>query len=316
MCERNRIKGKLAFLLSALAFLSSFFRPCEAVLSVAEGSIIAKYAKASFGSNVAYNGDVGFLKYADNPDTYGCLPVDESHVSHLKRHERKLILAVERGGNCTFVDKAYNAQRMGAKGVVIVNDRKDERLFVMHARRHNEEEKKKVRQLTIPCTMISYEDGQVIKNYLKVHNETSVRATLFIDSVFPGWAPSVERITYIFIPCVMCMLISALLALHFMNMHTNHCYDTFTYMEKLKALCKLVRYPSRILWKGHRVCVICLEEFVDGEEIRVLPCSHGYHMVCIDKWFSMCRRSCPVCKKDILESSDEKTPLLGYRHSV
>jgi len=51
-------------------------------------------------------------------------------------------------------------------------------------------------------------------------------------------------------------------------------------------------------------CIICLEEFADGDRLRVLPCDHLFHMGCIDKWLSgtfshhECFTSgCPTCKK-------------------
>jgi hypothetical protein len=54
---------------------------------------------------------------------------------------------------------------------------------------------------------------------------------------------------------------------------------------------------------GH-VCVICLEKFAEGDRLRVLPCSHSFHVGCIDRWlsgshsFDECFTSgCPTCKK-------------------
>ncbi|GJX14696.1 zinc finger, RING/FYVE/PHD-type containing protein [Tanacetum coccineum] len=53
-------------------------------------------------------------------------------------------------------------------------------------------------------------------------------------------------------------------------------------------------------------CVICLGEYVDGDEIRVLPqCGHGFHVGCIDTWL-ISHSSCPWCRQ-ILVSSKCKT---------
>lgn len=44
-------------------------------------------------------------------------------------------------------------------------------------------------------------------------------------------------------------------------------------------------------------CAICITEFADGEEIRVLPlCGHSFHVACIDKWL-VSRSSCPSCRR-------------------
>ncbi|KAI3781463.1 hypothetical protein L2E82_11478 [Cichorium intybus] len=48
-------------------------------------------------------------------------------------------------------------------------------------------------------------------------------------------------------------------------------------------------------------CTICLEDFVDGQNVRVLPhCSHEFHVRCIDKWFES-HSSCPNCRNCLLE---------------
>lgn len=44
-------------------------------------------------------------------------------------------------------------------------------------------------------------------------------------------------------------------------------------------------------------CAICLAEFVEGDEIRVLPqCGHGFHVLCVDTWLSS-HSSCPSCRQ-------------------
>merc|ERR1712062_394856 len=45
-------------------------------------------------------------------------------------------------------------------------------------------------------------------------------------------------------------------------------------------------------------CLICLDEFKDGDDVKTLPCLHIYHQKCIERWLST-DNSCPVCKTSI-----------------
>ncbi|CAH8315204.1 unnamed protein product [Eruca vesicaria subsp. sativa] len=51
--------------------------------------------------------------------------------------------------------------------------------------------------------------------------------------------------------------------------------------------------------KGGVECAICLNEFDDGEALRLMPsCSHAFHADCIDVWLSS-RSTCPVCRDNL-----------------
>ncbi|XAR50938.1 hypothetical protein NMG60_11005406 [Bertholletia excelsa] len=44
------------------------------------------------------------------------------------------------------------------------------------------------------------------------------------------------------------------------------------------------------------MCAVCLGEFVEGEELRVLPgCTHCFHVSCVDTWLRS-HSSCPLCR--------------------
>jgi hypothetical protein len=42
------------------------------------------------------------------------------------------------------------------------------------------------------------------------------------------------------------------------------------------------------------MCSICTEEFVKGEDVRLLPCNHKYHPQCIDPWLVNVSGTCPL----------------------
>ncbi|XXG64637.1 hypothetical protein AAC387_Pa05g2533 [Persea americana] len=48
-------------------------------------------------------------------------------------------------------------------------------------------------------------------------------------------------------------------------------------------------------------CYICLGEYEQGDKIRVLPCHHEYHMLCVDKWLKEIHGVCPLCRGDVCE---------------
>lgn len=49
--------------------------------------------------------------------------------------------------------------------------------------------------------------------------------------------------------------------------------------------------------EGHK-CPVCLVEFEEEEEMKVLPCQHQFHTKCILTWLEkVC--SCPVCRFEL-----------------
>ncbi|KAL1959843.1 hypothetical protein VTO42DRAFT_988 [Malbranchea cinnamomea] len=61
---------------------------------------------------------------------------------------------------------------------------------------------------------------------------------------------------------------------------------------------------SRRKYRGRQVeCVVCLEEYVDGQSrVMSLPCGHEFHAECITPWLTTRRRTCPICKGDVVRS--------------
>ncbi|XP_010539334.1 PREDICTED: E3 ubiquitin-protein ligase At4g11680-like [Tarenaya hassleriana] len=45
-------------------------------------------------------------------------------------------------------------------------------------------------------------------------------------------------------------------------------------------------------------CCICLAKYRDKEEVRQLPCSHTFHLKCVDQWLRIIS-CCPLCKQHL-----------------
>ncbi|KAL6237728.1 hypothetical protein BDW75DRAFT_72071 [Aspergillus navahoensis] len=60
-------------------------------------------------------------------------------------------------------------------------------------------------------------------------------------------------------------------------------------------------------YTGRQVeCVVCLEEYIDGQSrVMSLPCGHEFHVECITPWLTTRRRTCPICKGDVVRSMSQ-----------
>ena len=59
-------------------------------------------------------------------------------------------------------------------------------------------------------------------------------------------------------------------------------------------------------------CPICLLEYADGDELRVLPCNHYMHTQCLDAWLAN-NPSCPSCRHSLSELVDDSRPMMQLR---
>ncbi|ANB14673.1 hypothetical protein AWJ20_2278 [Sugiyamaella lignohabitans] len=53
-------------------------------------------------------------------------------------------------------------------------------------------------------------------------------------------------------------------------------------------------------------CPICFESFKDGDILRILPCKHRFHALCVDPWLLNSSALCPLCRVDLSLEENEQ----------
>ncbi|EED18541.1 RING finger domain protein, putative [Talaromyces stipitatus ATCC 10500] len=57
--------------------------------------------------------------------------------------------------------------------------------------------------------------------------------------------------------------------------------------------------PHSVAETGNNNCPICTDDFVKGQDVRLLPCNHQFHPECIDPWLINVSGTCPLCRIDL-----------------
>ena len=65
--------------------------------------------------------------------------------------------------------------------------------------------------------------------------------------------------------------------------------------DKIKKI--PVKPFHKALFDDNLDCIICMEKFEEGEQVKQLNCGHIFHGDCIDKWLEK-EKKCPFCKSE------------------
>lgn len=52
--------------------------------------------------------------------------------------------------------------------------------------------------------------------------------------------------------------------------------------------------PDAAAEAGNFSCPICTDDFIKGQDLRVLPCNHQFHPECVDPWLINVSGTCPL----------------------
>ncbi|KAF9099567.1 hypothetical protein BGX29_010192 [Mortierella sp. GBA35] len=205
------------------------------------------------------------------------------------------VALVERGGDCSFVDKVRHMEASGA-GAVIVGDNVKGGLLVMYSADDTSD-------IHIPAVFITQNHYRELR-YLGMELGHAFLVKMTPDDM--NW-PVLDVIIFIILSPAFVVLF---LYLVWRIRLSQQLAADLAPAEVVSNLPIKVFFTSKLKENDPVECVICLEEFEDEAELRVLPCRHEYHVACIDSWLTKRKKFCPICKRDICAPS-ETTPLLG-----
>ncbi|KAG0353166.1 hypothetical protein BC939DRAFT_455880 [Gamsiella multidivaricata] len=283
--------------LCIVIWLSTSFESTDATIVVLATNDSYIDRTAAFGPRIPDDGLMLNLIAVEtldpNEETTACQPVMgvNPNVSW--------VALVERGGRCSFVDKVRNMQASGARAI-IVGDNQKGGLLTMYAREDTSD-------VLIPSVFITQNHYRELR-YFGMELGKGFLVKMLPEDI--DW-PVLDVVIFIILSPAFVVLF--LFSLWKMRQRQQRLADLAP-PEVVSSLPVKVYFQSKALANDPVECVICLEDYKDEDELRVLPCRHEYHVACIDNWLTNRKKYCPICKRDICTPT-ETTPLLGSSNS-
>lgn len=292
------------------AFVSIFSIQCYADISVydvrtnqqIDGGYMAVASK--FGPSFPPDGIEGMIVKAIPED--GCQSITPPPSRGIN-YVGKWIALIKRG-TCHFDEKVRNAQNATYDMAIVYNNSSD----IVPMRSSNGSD------IKIYSVFVGLHTGlKIERSYLYLN---AVYVIIEDDSNFPF-----DINADLIIPFAVVVAVCFITMISFMICKCIR--DRRRARRHRLPTSSLRKLPIEKFSKGspYETCAICLDDYIDGEKLRILPCVHAYHAKCIDPWLTRNRRFCPICKRKVFAAdelphdgsdsdsdtdNDERTPLV------
>ncbi|KAJ1941390.1 hypothetical protein FBU59_003512 [Linderina macrospora] len=248
-----------------------------------------------FGSHLGDDGLVGQLVIVEDIEPSnmdGCRP-----LVHRLDTDHAWVALVERG-NCGFVEKVRNMQASGA-AAVLVGDPWYDLPVTMYASGDTSD-------VHIPSSFIARTE------YNGLRNAAAMSHGPLIIKLVRNEYYELPFLDVLFITILSPMLMMAFIYVLYRLRLRQHRLRDLAPTDVVNGLPTKTFYHSKYREGEPEECAICLDDFDDEDELRILPCRHQYHVKCIDRWLTTRKKFCPICKQNVCPST-EHTPLLSPR---
>uniref|UniRef100_A0A673LM10 RING-type E3 ubiquitin transferase n=1 Tax=Sinocyclocheilus rhinocerous TaxID=307959 RepID=A0A673LM10_9TELE len=209
---------------------------------------------ARFGYRLPSEGLKGFLIGA-RPEN-ACIPIDPPP---LRDNLSSAFIVLIKRFECNFDVKVLHAQKAGYKAAIVHNVDSDDLISM------GSNDLDILKQIDIPSVFIGEEAANSLKeDYIY---EKGGHVILMPDFSLP--------LEYYLIPFLIIVGICLILIVVFMI--TKFVQDRHRARRSRLRKDQLKKLPIHKYKKGdsYDVCAICLDEYEEGDKLRVLPCSHG-----------------------------------------
>ncbi|XP_077146885.1 E3 ubiquitin-protein ligase RNF13 isoform X1 [Ranitomeya variabilis] len=240
---------------------------------------------ARFGYRLPSDGLKGFL-ITSKPEN-ACEPIAPPPVQ--KDNTSSVYIVLIRRLDCNFDIKVLNAQKAGYKAAIVYNVDSDDLISM------GSNDVDILKKIDIPSVFIGEESAKIMQEQFTWDKGA------YIELKPDGNLP----LEYYLIPFLIIVGICLVLIVIFMI--TKFVQDRHRARRNRLRKDQLKKLPIHKFKKGdeYDVCAVCLDEYEEGDKLRVLPCSHAYHCKCVDPWLTKTKKTCPVCKQKVVPSQGD-----------
>ncbi|XP_039139195.1 receptor homology region, transmembrane domain- and RING domain-containing protein 1 isoform X2 [Dioscorea cayenensis subsp. rotundata] len=244
-------------------------------------------APARFAVPVGDRGVCGALHIADPIDA--CLPIGDfqlsaSAESQSRSHSRFVL--IERGA-CSFEEKVRNAQNGGFGAAIVYDNQEKSGLYSMIGDPTG---------IHVHAVFVSKMAGETLKRFAQ-----GEEGECCIGSSMNETAGTVLVISFVSLVVIVSVLAAFLFARNCILLRQVAQRRPSSMNKEAVEVFPCLTFSTSFLNSKctAETCAICLEDYKDGERLRVLPCNHEFHSACVDSWLTKWGTFCPVCKHDL-----------------